>query len=100
MTEYRLGRFTARYAEALIGTDADITEWDGDEGERKITYPGATIIGIIEKHPCLYIRTRGAVVTDAETGEVLTVQAAQAEWHVSFFGICEISNICQSRQHR
>ena len=34
-------------AQALAGKTADITEWDDDELETKVTYPGARITGII-----------------------------------------------------
>ena len=47
MTEYKLNTFTMADAQALAGKTADITEWDDDELERKVTYPGARITGII-----------------------------------------------------
>ena len=66
MTEYRLNHFTMADAQALAGKTADITEWDDDELERKVTYPGARITGIIVlSSPCLVIETAGAVITDA-----------------------------------
>ena len=93
MTEYQTGRFTARDAEALVGRTADITEWDGDEFERKITYPGATVTGIIDKLGYLNIRTSGAMVTDAATGAYLTDRPAEEDWNVSFSSICEVTNV-------
>ena len=75
MTENRLNHFTMADAQALAGKTADITEWDDDELERKVTYPGARITGIIVlSTPCLVIETAGAVITDAETGERLGIE--------------------------
>ena len=72
MTEYKLNHFTMADAQALAGKTADITEWDDDELETKVTYPGARITGIIVlSAPCLVIETAGAVITDARTGERL-----------------------------
>ena len=64
MTEYKLNHFTMADAQALAGKTADITGWDDDELERKVTYPGARITGIIVlSTPCLVIETAGAVIT-------------------------------------
>jgi hypothetical protein len=41
VTEYKLNHFTMADAQALAGKTADITEWDDDELERKVIYPGA-----------------------------------------------------------
>ena len=42
MTSYKLNRFTMADAQLLAGKTADITAWDDDELETKVTYPGAT----------------------------------------------------------
>ena len=47
MTLYKLDHFTMGDVQALVGKTADITEWDNDELETKVTYPGARITGII-----------------------------------------------------
>ena len=69
MTAYKLNHFTMADAQALAGKTADITEWDNDELETKVTYPGAKITGIIVlTGPHLVIETAGAVITDARPG--------------------------------
>ena len=94
MTEYRLNRFTMADAQALAGKTADITEWDDDELERKVTYPGARITGIIVlSSPCLVIETAGAVITDAETGERLGTRPPEPELRLFFTWICEVDNV-------
>ena len=66
MTEYKLSHFTMADAQALAGKTADITEWDNDELETRVTYPGARVTGIIVlSSPCRVIETAGAVITDA-----------------------------------
>ena len=80
MTQYRLNPFTMADAQALAGKTADITEWDNDELETKVTYPGARITGIIVlSAPCLVIETAGAVLTDAQTGERLGTRPPEPE---------------------
>jgi hypothetical protein len=94
MTQYRLNHFTMAAAQALAGKTADITEWDDDELERKVTYPGARITGIIVlSTPCLVIETFGAVITDAETGERLGTRPPEPELRVFFTWICEVGNV-------
>ncbi len=39
MTSCKLNRFTMADAQALAGKTADITAWDDDELEIKVTYP-------------------------------------------------------------
>ena len=94
MTQYRLSHFTMADAQALAGKTADITEWDDDELERKVTYPGARIIGIIVlSNPCLVIDTFGAVITDAQTGERLGTRPPEPELRLFFTWICEVGNV-------
>ena len=82
MTEYKLNHFTMADAQALAGKTADITEWDDDELETKVTYPGARITGIIVlAGPYLVIETAGAVITDARTGERLGTRPPDPELH-------------------
>jgi len=47
VTSYKLNRFTMADAPLLAGKTADITAWDDDELETKVTYPGARVTGII-----------------------------------------------------
>jgi len=94
MTEYKLNHFTMAAAQALAGKTADITEWDNDELERKVTYPGARITGIIVlSTPCLVIETAGAVITDAATGERLGTRPPQPELRLFFTWICEVDGV-------
>ena len=94
MTEYRLNHFTMADAQALAGETADITEWDNDELETKVTYPGARITGIIVgSTPCLVIETAGAVITDARTGERLGTRPPQPELRLFFTWICEVDGV-------
>jgi len=94
MTQYRLNHFTMADAQALAGKTADITEWDNDELERKVTYPGARITGIIVlSTPCLVIETAGAVITDAATGERLGTRPPQPELRLFFTWICEVDGV-------
>ena len=94
MTEYRLNHFTMADAQALAGKTADITEWDDDELERKVTYPGARITGIIALSvPCLVIETAGAVITDAATGEQLGTRPPEPELRLFFTWVCEVAHV-------
>ena len=94
MTQYKLNHFTMADAQALAGKTADITEWDDDELERKVTYPGARITGIIVLiGPYLVIETAGAVITDAKTGEPLGTRPPEPELRLFFTGICEVDNV-------
>ena len=94
MTSYRLNHFTMADAQALAGKTADITEWDDDELERKVTYLGARITGIIVlSTPCLVIGTFGAVITDAQTGEFLGTRPPEPELRLFFTWICEVTNV-------
>ena len=47
MTSCKLNRFTMADAQLLAGKTADITAWDDDELETKVTYPGARVTGIV-----------------------------------------------------
>ena len=81
-------------AQALAGKTADITEWDDDELERKVTYPGARITGIIVlSSPCLVIETAGAVITDAQTGERLGTRPPEPELRLFFTWVCEVDGV-------
>jgi hypothetical protein len=91
VTSYRLDGFTMADAEALTGKIADITEWDDDELETKLTYPAAKIIGIIG--PYLHVETAGAEMTDAATGTHLGTRPPEPEWNIGFTSICEVTNI-------
>jgi hypothetical protein len=94
VTEYKLNRFTMADAQALAGKTADITEWDDDEPERKVTYPGAKITGLIVlPAPCLVIETAGAVITDAATGERLGTRRPEPELRLFFTRICEVDGV-------
>ena len=94
MTEYKLNRFTMADAQALAGKTADITAWDDDELETKVTYPGAKITGIIVlTGPYLVIETAGAVITDARTGERLGTRPPEPELHVLFTWVCEVDGV-------
>jgi hypothetical protein len=94
VTEYKLNRFTMASAQALAGKTADITAWDDDELETKVTYPGAKITGIIVLiGPYLVIETAGAVITDARTGERLGTRPPEPELHVLFTGVCEVDGV-------
>jgi hypothetical protein len=78
VTEYKLNRFTMADAQALAGKTADITAWDDDELETKVTYPGAKVTGIIVlTSPYLVIETAGAVITDTRTGERLVTRVCE-----------------------
>ena len=80
MTSYKLNRFTMADAQALAGKAADITAWDDDELETKVTYPGARVTGItVLASPYLVIETAGAVMTDARTGEQLGTRPPVSE---------------------
>jgi hypothetical protein len=94
VTEYKLNTFTMADAQALAGKTADITEWDDDELERKVTYPGARITGIIVlSSPCLVIETAGAVIADARTGERLGTRPPEPELRLFFTWVCEVANV-------
>ena len=94
MTSYKLNHFTIADAQALAGKTADITEWDDDALERKATYPGARITGIIVlSSPCLVIETAGAVVTDALTGERLGTRPPEPELRLFFTWICQVDGV-------
>jgi hypothetical protein len=94
VTSYKLNRFTMADAQALAGKTADITAWDDDELETKVTYPGARITGIIVHiGPYLVIETAGAVMTDARTGEQLGTRPPVPELHVLFTCVCEVDGV-------
>jgi hypothetical protein len=94
VTEYKLNRFTMADAQALAGKTADITAWDDDELEAKVSYPGAKVTGIIVlTGPYLVIETAGAVITDARTGERLGTRPPEPELHVLFTLVCEVANV-------
>lgn len=93
MTSYKLDHFTMGDAQALAGKTADITEWDNDDLQAKVTYPGARITGIVPSGPFLVIETAGAVVTDAPTGEPLGTRPPKPRAHLFFSGICEVDNV-------
>ena len=94
MTSYKLNRFTMADAQALAGKTADITAWDDDELETKVTYPGARVTGIIViTGPYLAIETAGAVMTDARAGERLGTRPPVPELHVLFTRICEVTDV-------
>jgi hypothetical protein len=93
VTSYKLNRFTIADAGPLVGKAADITGWD-DELEAKVTYPGARVIGIIDRTgPYLVIETAGAVVADAATGERLGTRPPSAELCIRFAWVCEIVSV-------
>jgi hypothetical protein len=89
MTDYRLNGFTMADARRLVGATVDITAWDDDDRTVKVTYPAATVSGI-RAGTWLTIRTAGAEMTDADTGEVLGVRTAEPEWNVPFSDICRV----------
>lgn len=94
MTAYKLRTFTIADAETLVGKIADITEWDDDELESKVTYRAARIIGIIDRiGPYLLIETTGAEMTDARTGAHLGTRPAEPELHIGFTWICEVTDV-------
>jgi Domain of unknown function (DUF4314) len=94
VTSDRLNRFTMADAQLLAGKTADITAWDDDELERKVTYPGAKIIGIIVLiGPYLVIETAGAVVTDARTGEQLGTRPPVPELHLWLTWVCDVADV-------
>ena len=94
MTSYKLNHFTIADAQALAGKAADITEWDDDDPEATVTYPGARVIGIIDRTgPYLVIETSGAVVTDAATGERLGTRPPSAELRIGFTRVCEVAGV-------
>jgi hypothetical protein len=94
VTEYKLNHFTLADAQALAGKTADITAWDDDELETKVTYPGAKITGIIVlTGPYLVTETAGAVITDARTGERLGTRPPEPELHVLFTWVCEVDGV-------
>jgi hypothetical protein len=94
MTAYKLNHFTIADAGPLVGKAADITEWDDDELGAKVTYPGARVIGIIDRiGPYLVIETAGAVVADAATGERLGTRPPSAELCIGFTWVCEIAGV-------
>ena len=94
MTSYKLNRFTMADAQLLAGKTADITAWDDDELETKVTYPGARVTGIIVlTGPYLVIETAGAVMTDARTGERLGTRPPVPELHVLFTWVCEVTDV-------
>ncbi len=94
MTSYKLNHFTMENARALAGKTADITAWDDDELETKVTYPGAKVTGIIVlAGPYLVIETAGAVITDARTGEQLGTRPPVPELHLLFTWVCEVDGV-------
>jgi hypothetical protein len=94
VTSCKLNRFTMADAQALTGKTADITAWDDDELETKVTYPGARVTGIIVlASPHLVIETAGAVMTDARTGEQLGTRPPVSELHVWLTWVCEVANV-------
>jgi hypothetical protein len=94
VTEYKLNGFTMADAQALAGKTADITEWDDDELERKATYPGARVTGIIVlSSPCLVIETAVAVITDARTGERLGTRPPEPELRLFLKWVCEVGGV-------
>jgi hypothetical protein len=93
VTSYKLNRFTMADAQLLAGKTADITEWDDDELETKVTYPGARITGIVLAGPYLVIETAGAVMTDARTGERLGTRPPVPELRLWFTWVCEVANV-------
>jgi Domain of unknown function (DUF4314) len=94
VTSDKLNRFTMADAQLLAGKTADITAWDDDELERKVTYPGAKIIGIIVLiGPYLVIETAGAVVTDTRTGEQLGTRPPVPELHLWLTWVCEVADV-------
>ncbi len=94
MTSYKLNRFTTADALALAGKTADITAWDDDELETKVTYPSARVTGIIVlTGPHLVIETAGAVITDARTGEQLGTRPPVSGLHVDFAWVCEVTDV-------
>ncbi len=87
MTEYKLNHFTLADAQALAGKTADITAWDDDELETKVTYPGAKITGIIVlTGPYLVTETAGAV-------KRLGTRPPEPELHVLFTWVCEVDGV-------
>jgi len=94
VTSYKLNRFTMADAQLLAGKTADITAWDDDELETKVTYPGARVTGIIVlTGPYLVIETASAVMTDARTGERLGTRPPVPELHVLFTWVCEVTDV-------
>ena len=94
VTSYKLNRFTMADAQLLAGKTADITAWDDDELETKVTYPGARVTGIIVlAGPYLVIETAGAVMTDARTGDHLGTRPPAPELHVDFTWVCEVTGV-------
>ena len=91
VTSYKLNRFTMADAQLLAGKTADITEWDDDELETKVTYPGARVTGIIVlAGPYLVIETAGAVITDARTGEPWAPGRPSPSCTSDFTWVCEV----------
>jgi len=94
VTSYKLNHFTMADARLLAGKTADITEWDDDELETKVTYPGARVTGIIAATgPLLVIETAGAVMTDARTGERLGTRPPVPELRLWFTWVCEVDGV-------
>jgi hypothetical protein len=94
VTSYKLNHFTMADAQLLAGKTADITEWDDDELQTKVTYPGATVTGIIAATgPLLVIETAGAVMTDARTGERLGTRPPIPELRLWFTWVCEVDGV-------
>ncbi|HEY2261240.1 MAG TPA: DUF4314 domain-containing protein [Streptosporangiaceae bacterium] len=94
MTSYTLYQFSMTDARLLAGKIADIAEWDDDECEIKVTYPGARVAGIIDRiGPYLVIETAGAVITDARTGERLGTRPAVPELRIDFTWVCEVAHV-------
>ena len=94
MTSYNLHQFTMAHARPLVDQVADIAEWDDDELERKITYPGARVTGIIDRiGPYLVIETDGAVITDVRTGEQIGTRPPAPELRIAFTWVCEVNGV-------
>jgi hypothetical protein len=94
VTSYMLNKFTMADARLLAGKTAYITEWDDDECEIKVTYPGARVTGIIDRiGPYLVIETAGAVITDAQTGGHLGTRPPVPELRIDFTWICEVTHV-------
>jgi hypothetical protein len=94
VTSYKLNHFTIADAAPLAGKAADITEYDDDELETRVTYPGARVIGIIDRTgPCLVIQTAGAVITDTRTGEQLGTRPPEPELRVLLAWVCEVARV-------
>lgn len=98
MTAYELNptdRFTMTDALELVGKAAEITEWDDEDRQNKMTYSVTRVIGVIDRPalPVMVVETSGAVITDSKDGRQLSTRPAEPDFCIGFDWICEVTGV-------